>query len=69
MKEIKAEEYPALVSAVERYVGAVESPDADVICAILGIEAKKKVDFMDISVISNLGFNTHVQHFMKAGEV
>lgn len=65
MEGIKTEDYPVLMAAVQRYVSSAESPDAGVICAILGIETKKKAEFVELSVISNLGFKPHVQHFVK----
>lgn len=69
MEGIKTEEYPVLMAAVQRYVSSAESPDAGVICAILGIETEKKADFVELSVISNLGFKPHVQHFVRMEKV
>lgn len=41
MKEIRPNEYPALVAAVERYMEVEEHPSVDAICAILGIRDGK----------------------------
>ncbi|MEE0199944.1 MAG: hypothetical protein U0I51_05280 [Muricomes sp.] len=38
------EDYYALVCAVERYMNAVESPEPEIICTILGIEKEEKID-------------------------
>lgn len=65
----KTEDCQVLIDAVQRYVDAVESPDAGVICAILGIEQKNKMDFMEISIISNLGFRPNENHFIKVEEI
>ena len=69
MSGIKTEDYPVLMAAVQRYVRSAESPEAGVICAILGIETEKKADFVELSVISNLGFKPHVQHFVRMEKV
>lgn len=69
MEGIKTEEYPVLMAAVQRYVSSAESPDAGVICAILGIETEKKAEFVELSIISNLGFKPHVQHFVRMEKV
>lgn len=50
MYDIVPEEYPVLISAVERYVNTEEHPNVHVICAILGIEEKKKLE-VSIKVI------------------
>ena len=52
MKEIRSNDYPALISAVERYLEAEESPSVDAVCAILGIQNKKKAECVAVSVIS-----------------
>lgn len=69
MSGIKTEDYPVLMAAVQRYVSSAESPEAGVICAILGIETEKEADFVELSVISNLGFKPHVQHFVRMEKV
>lgn len=52
MKEIRPDDYPALVSAVERYLEAEEDPSVDAVCAILGIQKRKKAECVAVSVIS-----------------
>lgn len=52
MKEIKPDDYPALVSAVERYLDAEEHPSVDAVCAILGIRNRKKAECVSVSVIN-----------------
>ena len=69
MSGIKTGDYPVLMAAVQRYVSSAESPDTGVICAILGIETEKKAEFVELSVISNLGFKPHVQHFVRMEKV
>ena len=69
MSGIKTEEYPVLMAAVQRYVSSAESPDAGVIWVIRGNESGKKADFVDLTVISNLGFKPHVQHFVRMEKV
>lgn len=51
MNIVKAEEYPILVSAVERYVNEDKYADVDTICSILGICKKKNIDH-DLKAIS-----------------
>lgn len=52
MNNVKAEEYPILVSAVERYVNEDKYADVDTICSILGI-CRKNIEH-DLKAISTV---------------
>lgn len=52
MKEIKIDDYPALISAVERYLDAEEHPSVEAVCAILGIRNRKKTEYVSVSIIN-----------------
>lgn len=46
MNDVRAEDYPVLIKAVERYVGTEECPSVKAICSILGIEYKKNLEVL-----------------------
>lgn len=48
---VEPEEYPTLISAVERYVNSDTYIDVDTICSILGICRKKTIEH-DLKAIS-----------------
>lgn len=52
MKELRSDDYPTLIAAVERYLEAEENPSVDAVCAILGIQNRKKEECVAVSVIS-----------------
>lgn len=51
MSNVEPEEYPTLISAVERYVNNDSLADVDTICSILGICRKKNIEY-DLKAIS-----------------
>ena len=53
MNEIKTEDYPVLIGAVERYISVEQSPSVHAVCAILGIDRAKKVECLELSIINS----------------